>query len=104
MDLEIIKDKRTNKAVQLIVKEANIKLAKTPSRIFQIIYENINKPVNYVDLLNFVYEENFEETDYFKMRSVDVYLSSKIKGLSKILGYEIERDFGKSIMLKRIVK
>ena len=103
MKIEFIKCTRTNKAQKLRVKELDISLAKIPGRIFQILYENIGKPIQYVDILNFVYEENETDPDYFKLRVLDTNLSTKIKPLAHKLGYDLKRQRGQSLTLIPLV-
>ncbi|VDH16882.1 Uncharacterised protein [Algoriella xinjiangensis] len=103
MKIEFLKCKRTDKAYRLIVKELNVSLAIKPARIFQKLYENIGKPVPYIDLLNFIYDENETDPDYYKLRVLDTNLSTKIKPLANKLGYDLKRQRGQSLTLIPLV-
>lgn len=103
MKIEILKCERTNKAYRVIVKDLDISLTVKPARIFQKLYENLGKPIPYIELLNFIYEENETDPDYYKLRVLDTNLSTKIKPLAHKLGYDLKRQRGQSLTLIPLV-
>ena len=97
MSLEIFRDKE--KAYLIINKQNETKLTRISSRIFDILQQNLNKPVKLVDLVNYVYDLNLKESDWFKVRSIDVHIHTKLKPFVNALNMYIHRDKGNSITL-----